>query len=359
MPSPEALRSLRRAISLFNGTPPRPRLKAHCPQTASRGFTTTRRNYDDHEAQTRSDFVAAPPIQLRDDSLPLLKRVRVVPESPSYFTGRPTFTDDLLSLSALLRKHATLPTQPAAAAPRVAWKTLEEYNTTAEQVRSGSYAKLVRVLKRLNQIAAGVMPSEVTAALARFKRDVQPAALAARPAEVDEHGRARAVGRRKSSKALVWLVEGDGDVRVNGRSLTRYFDRLHHRESAIWALKSTDRVDKYNVFALVKGGGVTGQAEALTLAIGKALLVHEPALKPALRRGTFFSLSRTAGHFGAIAASLHLRDLGFAGCHFGQHLMALKTRKTAERLIYNWLGFRSFCHLCALPMFRWHDLLPV
>ncbi len=48
---------------------------------------------------------------------------------------------------------------------------------------------------------------------------------------------------------------------------------------------STDRIDKYNVWALVSGGGTTGQAEALTLAVGKALLAQEPALKPALRRG--------------------------------------------------------------------------
>jgi len=306
MPSPEALRSLRRAINLFNGTRPRPRprLKHQQPKTALRIFTTTSRNHEDlHETQaqtSRPDFVAAPPIQLGDDSLPLLKRVRIVPESPSYFTGKPTFTDDLLSLSALLRKHATLPLQPAGQTRRVAWKTLAEYNTTAEHVRSGSYAKLVRVLKRLNAIAAAVMPAEVRTAMDRFKRAVQPAAVAARPIEVDEFGRARAVGRRKTSSAQVWLVEGDGEVRINGRSLANFFERLHHRESAMWELKSTDRVDKYNVFAVVKGGGVTGQAEALTLAVAKALLVHEPALKPVLRRGTFISFAMllllTIGH---------------------------------------------------------------
>lgn len=60
-------------------------------------------------------------------------------------------------------------------------------------------------------------------------------------------------------------------------------------------MKATDRIGKYNVWALVEGGGTTGQAEALTLAVGKALLGHEPALKPALRRGMLleeFSLWR-------------------------------------------------------------------
>ena len=50
-------------------------------------------------------------------------------------------------------------------------------------------------------------------------------------------------------------------------------------------------MDKYNVWALVKGGGTTGQAEAVTLGAAKALMVFEPALKPALRRGKSISLS--------------------------------------------------------------------
>ena len=82
----------------------------------------------------------------------------------------------------------------------------------------------------------------------------------------------------------VILVEGTGEVIVNGKSLSQAFGRIHDRESAVWALKATSRLDKYNVFAVVQGGGTTGQAEAITLAVAKALLAHEPALKPALRR---------------------------------------------------------------------------
>ena len=50
-------------------------------------------------------------------------------------------------------------------------------------------------------------------------------------------------------------------------------------------------MDKYNVWAVVKGGGTTGQAEAITLGAARALLAHEPDLKPALRRGTCLLLS--------------------------------------------------------------------
>lgn len=129
------------------------------------------------------------------------------------------------------------------------------------------------------------MPPEVLEAMRRYKKDSQPGDVKPRPTIIDELGRAKGVGRRKTSTAVVWLVEGEGEVLVNGKSLSQFFGRLHHRESAVWALKATQRLDKYNVFALVQGGGLTGKAEAMTLAVAKSLLVHEPALKPVIRRG--------------------------------------------------------------------------
>jgi small subunit ribosomal protein S9 len=126
----------------------------------------------------------------------------------------------------------------------------------------------------------------VTAALNEYKRDISPFQNVSTIAPLDEFGRAAGHGRRKTSSATAWVVEGTGEVLVNGKTLAEAFGRIHDRESAIWALKATDRIDKYNVWARVGGGGTTGQAEAMTLAVGKALLSHEPALKPALRRGT-------------------------------------------------------------------------
>ena len=122
-----------------------------------------------------------------------------------------------------------------------------------------------------------------------YKRDIDPHAVVRRSAIIDEDGRAVGVGRRKSSSAKVYLVPGDGQVRVNGKSLNLAFGRVHDRESALWALKATGRMDKYNVWALVSGGGTTGQAEAVTMGAAKALMTFEPALKPALRRGELFS----------------------------------------------------------------------
>jgi small subunit ribosomal protein S9 len=216
----------------------------------------------------------------------LLQRIRIVPASPSYFTATPRYTDDLLNLSGLLRKHQLLPQLPPGQAPRVAWKTYEQYKAEVDEpVKETRYNRLLEIIKRLNYIHPALIPEEVTAALERFMRTLQPFLNKPKPIIVDSYGRARASGRRKSSTASVYVVEGTGEAIVNGKSLTEYFGRLHDRESAVWALKATQRLDKYNVWAVASGGGTTGQAESIMLAVAKALMAHEPDLKPALRLG--------------------------------------------------------------------------
>ncbi|KAL8655428.1 MAG: hypothetical protein Q9226_003051 [Calogaya cf. arnoldii] len=232
--------------------------------------------------------IAAPAIDFSStDTLPPpnVQNARVVPASPSYFSGRPDFTDNLLSLQALLRKYQTLPTVAPGQAPRVAWRTVSQYRLlVGEPVRASRYHQVIEVLKRLNQIHPAVIPPDLHEAMQIYKRDVNPYAVVKRPAIIDTDGRSCGIGRRKSSSAKVYLVQGEGEVLVNGKSINEVFGRIHDRESALWPLKATNRVDKYNVWALVSGGGTTGQAEALTLGTAKALMVHEPDLKPALRR---------------------------------------------------------------------------
>lgn len=225
--------------------------------------------------------------QLGPDQLPDVN-IRLVPASPSYFTGLSAFTDSLLHLQGILRRNATLPTVKPGEQPRVAWRDIVQYrNMVGETVPNAKYSKIVRLLQRLNLINPALMPAEVKAALEPYKRDINPFMNQAKPVVVDEHGRASAVGRRKASKAKAIVVEGTGEVLINGKTLTEQFARVHDRESVIWALKVTDRVDKYNIWGRCHGGGTTGQAEALALAISKALIIQEPLLKPALRRGMF------------------------------------------------------------------------
>lgn len=238
-----------------------------------------------------STATGVPPIQAAqpfDEGQSILdtSHVRVVPDSASYFTARPQSTDNLLNLHRLLLKHALLPVVTPTQAPRVAWRTLPQYRLmVGEPLQASKYGKAVELLQRLNRIHPSVKPREIEEALGKYKRDLDPFALHKRPAVIDQDGKTCQVGRRKASKAKVFLVQGDGKVLINGKTLNSAFGRVHDRDSAIWALKSTGRLDKYNVWALVTGGGTTGQAEAVTLGVAKALMVFEPALKPALRRG--------------------------------------------------------------------------
>ena len=185
-----------------------------------------------------------------------------------------------------MRRYETLPTVEPGQAPRVAWRSMVEYrNLIKETVPATKYNALLNILKRLNQIHPALVPGDLKEAVAPYKRDINPHDRVRNLGEVDEDGRAYGIGRRKTSSAKVYLVQGTGECLINGQSINDMFGRVHDRESALWPLKATQRMDKYNIWALVSGGGKTGQAEAMTLAAAKALMVHEPDLKPALRRG--------------------------------------------------------------------------
>lgn len=295
-----ALRSgLRAAIASFR-QPAQRRIPLLQQQSRRLASTTTQEPLGDIRAAPPIDFGntnARPADEAADEDdmeggrstasyAAMMSRLRIIPASPSYFTGKPDFTDDLLNLENLLRKYQTLPVLPTGQAPRIAWKTLAQYKVGSnEPVKAARYTKILQVLQRLNYIHPNLMPDEVRFALQRYMRDVQPFHNQPKPGIIDQYGRARGVGRRKSSNAVAYLVEGEGEVLVNGKPLTQAFGRLHDRESALWALKVTERMDKYNVWCVARGGGTTGQADAIALAVSKALMVHEPLLKPALRRG--------------------------------------------------------------------------
>ncbi|KAI1407436.1 37S ribosomal protein S9 [Hypoxylon sp. FL1857] len=214
-----------------------------------------------------------------------LPYARPMPASPSYFSRHVQFNDSFVLVQDLARKYARLPTVSPGHAQRVAWKTKEQYRlAVGEAVKSRDYAACIGLVKRLHQIHPDLMPEEVLEGIRPFKRDINIYLNRPKPIPIDKFGRSHGVGRRKSSIARAWLVEGTGEVLINGKTLNDAFGRVHDRESALWGLKTMERMDKYNVWALVEGGGTTGQAEALAMAIAKALAVQEPALKTPLRK---------------------------------------------------------------------------
>ncbi|KAK5061339.1 hypothetical protein LTR84_007881 [Exophiala bonariae] len=251
----------------------------------SQAFSTTTRSEANTSIQAEDEIRAAPEIDFDKPDLPKQVPARIIPSSPSYFTGSPQLNDNILLLQSLVEKYAHVPTVTSEHTPRAYWKSLGQYRSShGERVSASSYSKILQLLNQLNRIHPSFCPKEVSTIMESFHRPGIDRVSEAKPGKIDQSGRSLGVGRRKEATARVWLVEGTGEVLVNGKTIAHALPRLHDRESALWALTITERVDKYNVFALVEGGGTTGQAESITLALAKALLVHEPALKPALRR---------------------------------------------------------------------------
>ncbi|KAJ1679355.1 37S ribosomal protein S9, mitochondrial [Spiromyces aspiralis] len=118
---------------------------------------------------------------------------------------------------------------------------------------------------------------------------------------LDDRGRYYAIGHRKSASAQAWLVPVPkstanatpttettepvvGEVMVNGKALADYFIRAYDRESALFPLELTRQLGSYRVWATVRGGGSTGQAESVALAISRALATSNRSFRDILNK---------------------------------------------------------------------------
>ena len=90
-------------------------------------------------------------------------------------------------------------------------------------------------------------------------------------------------GRRKSSKARVFLTTGEGAITVNDRPLDEYFGRQTARMVVRQPLELVDLAGKFDVRVTVKGGGGFGQAGAIRHGITRALLEYDDSLRGTLR----------------------------------------------------------------------------
>jgi small subunit ribosomal protein S9 len=98
-----------------------------------------------------------------------------------------------------------------------------------------------------------------------------------------DDGRIHAVGRRKTSVARVYLNAGSGTWSLNGRPLAEYFPRMAHQAAAERPFVVTETQGQYDVVANVRGGGLTGQAEAVQLGIARALVAEDADRRKPLR----------------------------------------------------------------------------
>ncbi len=105
----------------------------------------------------------------------------------------------------------------------------------------------------------------------------------------DAQGRAYATGRRKESIARVWIKPGAGRINVNGKDQERYFARPVLRMLINQPFLVVDRLNQYDVYATVTGGGLSGQAGAVRHGISRALVNYEPTLRPTLKAVGFLT----------------------------------------------------------------------
>ena len=96
-------------------------------------------------------------------------------------------------------------------------------------------------------------------------------------------------GRRKTSIARVRIKKGNGKIVVNEKEMDSYFTIDRERGMVRLPLKTTKTLGEYDVLANVKGGGLTGQAGALSLGIARALSKSNPTLVESLRDGGFLT----------------------------------------------------------------------
>ena len=107
---------------------------------------------------------------------------------------------------------------------------------------------------------------------------------AAEPKNEKKIGTAYATGRRKESVARVWVSHGTGKFSVNRRGKKDYFHSFTQMFRADRPLAVLGSQNKYDVKCTVKGGGVSGQADAVSLGIARALCILDSTLKPSLKK---------------------------------------------------------------------------
>ena len=293
--------------------------------TGARSFTTTPRQTA--RQQGRSEKVQVLGDGWAEARLP-------IPTSPNFYTTRAMFYDQLTQLEraagrseAFLRHHHLLPLPDFARASlpplQPVWKDLLEMNVEFKtKLSTPRYRKVIKVLNQLNDFQriaqTGGCPQledRLRDILSMYESSKKEALLARgkkKPVVLDEYGRSYTLGKRKTSSARVWMIPVQQPetsqaetpealllgaekqrfpvttttILVNNMPLNQFFPLPADRERITRPLKVAGALGKYNIFALVRGGGTTGQSGALSHGIAKGIVAHDPELETMFRRGT-------------------------------------------------------------------------
>ena len=117
----------------------------------------------------------------------------------------------------------------------------------------------------------------------------EEATTAQQTPKVPESGRWHAVGKRKAAVARVWAQPGTGRILVNGQNLDAYFERASAKATVLQPLEITGIAGKLDIKVNVRGGGKSGQADAIKHGISRALILMDPEHRPVLKRLGFLT----------------------------------------------------------------------
>ena len=106
---------------------------------------------------------------------------------------------------------------------------------------------------------------------------------------LDNKERAYATGKRKNSIARVWVKRGNGEIKINGKALDKYFSRPVLQMIVNQPLDVVKADNSYEIMASVKGGGLSGQAGAIRHGISKALSLYDQSNRPPLKKVGFLT----------------------------------------------------------------------
>jgi small subunit ribosomal protein S9 len=257
------------------------------------------------------------------------------PDTSTFYSGRPEYQDAIANLEAAnhyaaktLRSLSLLPLPAfakAALPPRQpVWKDREDMaGVLGGNMTQSRYRRAINHLNTLDEYRiiaktahAGELYQSLESILDMFEKDNKKQLLARgrrKPVKLDEHGRSYTLGRRKTSSARVWMIPvkapapeaqeaaperlpGIFDygnaapmeatpeqlapplqattVLVNNVPLATYFPLPADREKIVRPFKLAGVLGQFNVFALVRGGGTTGQSGAIMTAIAKGIVAH-------------------------------------------------------------------------------------
>ena len=139
-------------------------------------------------------------------------------------------------------------------------------------------------IKSLDDLKAAVTGDATAEAVV-----VTQAVAAPREPQRDELGRSYATGKRKDAVARVWVRPGSGKMVINGKEMSTYFARPVLQMILRQPFSVAGVEDQFDVYATVKGGGLSGQAGAVKHGISKALQLYDPSLRSALKAAGFLT----------------------------------------------------------------------